>query len=258
MKPDLYLEEDLFSEDKNSDTKGVISEYFNVIPIDLEWALNDRHYVIPCPQLRASLRIAKIFKRTYPTANALNWASALRKYIINPSETYFTDLSHIKNYWQGYMFYNNFLRPCSGFKEFSGQIFGSKEKFDIEYAFLTKAHNIDPYLMCMVSPKKHIDREYRCVFINGEYVSGSRYMVNMELDEDGFVPKNVIEFAKTVASEDFFLNVFEFVIDVAVMQPGLEENLSLVEVNSFECSSFYKSNLDLIYKTLTETCSSSQ
>ena len=255
MKPSLYLESDLFSEDVDTDTKGVISKYFNVIPIDLQWAMKNKHLEIHSPQLRASLEIARIFKRKYEFANALNWMPALRKYTITPLETAFTDLAHIRHHWMAHQFYNTFIRPCDGFKTFSGQVFGSQERFNIEHDFMVKGKNVDPYLMCMFSPQRHIQEEYRCIFIDGKYVSGSRYMVKGKLDVSPHIPQYVIDFAVMLSEHDFFLNKFEFVIDVASSEGGGGKwHCNLIEVNSLETASFYKADLDLVYSTLASVC----
>lgn len=120
--------------------------------------------------------------------------------------------------------------------------------FESEYNFTVRNKNISPDLICMVSEPKNIGREWRTIFINGEYVSGSQYMKNGELDIVKEIPEEVVNYAKRLAEDDYFLNIFEFVIDVA----ELDYRLALVEINGFETASFYGADLDLVYKTWSE------
>ena len=244
----IYLEKDLFSEDERCDTQAIISKYFNIEYVDLTKALEMVRNSIFSPYFRGSLNVAALLGYRFDHANALVWASALRKHLLFPSETKFSDLDYYYNYYTDKDFATTFIRPVHGFKSFSGQVFGSRDKFIQEYNFMTKNKNISPDLLCMESPKMEINREYRCVFVNGKYVSGSLYMIDGKLDMYPFVPEHVINFATKLSSHTMFSNVFNFVIDVAT----IEESCYLLEVNAFETASFYASDLDKIYKALTE------
>jgi hypothetical protein len=194
--------------------------------------------------------VAKILGHKFEYANVLNWMPVFRKYTLSPELSIFVELEYIKTYMDDNSFKSIFIRPVDPFKTFSGQVFHTKNKFLEEYNFMTKNKNVSPSLLCMVSDKQEIDEEYRCIFVNNEYVSGSLYMENSKPNFKSGVPDKVINFARSLARNDYFQNIFNFVIDIGIV----EKQLCLVEVNAFETASFYASDLDLIYKKLAETC----
>jgi hypothetical protein len=73
-------------------------------------------------------------------------------------------------------------------------------------------------------------------------------MKDGELELNPHVPRDVWEFAETVGRDPFFLNTFDFVIDIAETPEGLK----LVEVNAFETASFYAADLKTVYKIWTQ------
>ncbi len=86
---------------------------------------------------------------------------------------------------------------------------------DTEIGWLQQGKNINPEeLICLVSTPAHIGKEWRCIFVNGKYVSGSQYMDKGELAVAPEVPTFVIEFAEKIAANNYFLNIFDFVIDI--------------------------------------------
>lgn len=57
------------------------------------------------------------------------------------------------------------------------------------------------------------------------------------------VPSEVLELGSLLAQKDYFLNVFDFVIDIAETSDGLR----VLEVNAFETASFYAADLGKVY-----------
>jgi len=243
-KPNLYLEKDLFSEDELCDTYSIISQYFNIKDIDLLSVVNSRINSNNILFGRYSLNIAKVLKMDFRYCDCIYWVPPLRKYIMSPHGTYFNDMNYFAQTYSANRF-PIFLRPCNGFKSFSGQVFPNKEKLIEEWEFMRRNKNIDTNLMCMNAPVKNITREWRTIFINRAYCSGSRYMTNDELDISSDIDEAVIELAKNIAKESYFDDKDNFVIDICES----EGNMFLLEINSFECSSFYGADLDKIYKT---------
>lgn len=259
MKPEILLQSDLFSEDETTDTKSIISKYFDVVDIGDDWPLryNDIEikygkgfrYISP---IRTSLGFARRWygERYFEYANALKWAPYFREHMVDPNFS-FNSADWILNnaYWvsswpRPYLF----IRPVSPFKEFSGNVY-SEQKFRNEYDFYTKNKNGDPHLICMYSEAESIDTEWRCIFMGGRYISGSQYMSNGELNIKSEVPEDVITFAKELAVKTYFYNNFQFVLDIGVV----DGRLSLIEVNAFETASFYGADLDKIYETWSKS-----
>ena len=251
MKPLIYLEKDLFTEDEKQDTPAIISQYFDIREIDMLGIVSSRinpkkfrHSLFG----RYSLNIAKYIGKDFKAFDATYWLPALRNYTLSPKNTYFNDMDFFVNHYSSFDF-PLFLRPCNGFKTFSGQVFPSKEKLVEEWNFIKKNKNVDTALMCMTSPVKKITKEWRTIFINNEYCSGSQYMILDEVNISNDIPEHVIFFAKAIASHPYFQNISNFCIDICESSGSL----SLLEINSFECSSFYGADLDKIYKTWSNT-----
>jgi hypothetical protein len=253
-KTTLLLEEDLFSEDELVDTKSIISNYFDVKHITLEKALLEKAELASdgciVGAARCSLEIARLLGFDFKYANVLNWMPVFRKHTISPELSVFVELEYIKEYMDDKSFKTLFIRPVDPYKTFSGQVFHTKAKFLEEYNFMVKNKNVSPSLLCMIGDAQEIDQEYRCVFVDNVYMSGSMYMDGGKPSIKPGVPEKVVNFAKHLASNVYFQNIFNFVIDVAIV----EKDLRLVEINAFETASFYASDLNKIYKKWAETC----
>jgi hypothetical protein len=242
MKPIIYLEKDLFTEDEHQDTPTVISKYFDIRDIDLmsvvSSSINPKNILYG----RFSLNIAKYLRWNFGYADCLKWLPALRRFTLFPSETMFSDMDFFIKYSQNEDF-PLFLRPCDGFKSFSGQVFPTKEKLIEEGNFLKKNKNIDTTLICMWSPVAKIIKEWRTIYVDNQYVSGSQYMENGNISLSSDIPDDVIQFSKNISGNPYFQNIGNFCIDIC----STREGYFLLEINSFNCSSFYAADLDKIY-----------
>lgn len=246
MKPPILLELDLFTEDLTFNTKEIISRHFDIREIDLTKAMLLESSGPAA--WRHSLNIAQMDKqkaKSLAFSDCLKWVPHLRKHMLFPSETYFNELSYFLEY-KGSSTFPIFLRPCNGFKTFSGQIFSEKRLAE-EVRFLQQNKNVGPDLLCMYSPATVIAAEWRCIFIDGKYCSGSQYMTTGHIDLSPEVPADVIAFAEAIAANPFFTNnnLTEFCVDVGRSYM----KLYLIEINSFNCSSFYAADLNKIYET---------
>lgn len=233
MKPIILLQSGIFSEEEFQETRPIIEKYFDIIdisPKDFHFA---KEYIFEA--FRGSLHLARVLGNKFEFANCLKFMPRFRKELIDRT-TYFTDFADIKSYY-----FPLFARPVSPFKEFAGRVF-TKEEFDSEYEFL-KQRNADLGMICAIGNPEDIGREWRCVFIDGKYISGSQYLDQGELDISGEVPKEVIDYAQKLANDDYFLNNSGFVLDIC----EIRDKLHLVEVNALETSSFYGADLDKIY-----------
>lgn len=248
LQPILHLQLDLFWEEENN------PGYLDTIKKYFEVRLIENLMMTDIPQnTRCSLNMAKKFKLDYRFTNCLSWIPIFREYILSPRYTFFQDLGYFKNYHSAFD-YPLYLRPADGYKSFAGQVFPSKEKFVEEYNYLTKNLNFSNELMCVTSPVKKIDKEWRMVWIDNKFVDGCQYMDGqsfVEVSTD--IPNQVVELTSKIANNDYFINIPNFVIDICQS----DGKLYLLEINSFESSSFYICDLDKIYKTWSNTIKNS-
>lgn len=198
-------------------------------------------------KFRGSLALAMLRGEKFEYANAMKWLPYFRSEAVS-KDGIFVDMA----FAESLMHFNpKFVRPASPMKEFSGDIF-NRHKLRKEIAFLTQNKNLHPHeIMCLVAAPVAIQTEWRCVFVNNKYVSGSQYMTNGQLDVNRIVPDTVREYAQFLAAKPYFINIFDFVLDIGKTQDGLR----LVEINGFETASFYAADLDAIYSAWSETVS---
>lgn len=173
--------------------------------------------------------------------DALVWMPELKLFALNREDYVFLDMFEILCGYKDFT-WPLFIRPTSGRKEFSGNVF-TLESWRNEEKYAENRNIGNP--ICMISSPQKLGKEYRCIFINGKYVAGSQYMDKGEKSVDPEVPEEVKAYAIKISEDDFFINLFEFVIDVVETDKGLR----MVEINCFNTASFYAADLDVIYST---------
>jgi len=243
MKPTLFVEKDLFWEEiYQPDYTSIISKYFEVK--DVPQSLFSKPQRIRCSLNKAvSLGLRNLLDFT----DYSSWLPFLRNYSLNKNIEY-RDLNWLGNYAPS-DYFPKFIRPNNGRKTFAGQVF-NHDKFLEEYNYLTKNLNIEENLLCVVNePINRISREYRTIFIDNQFVSGCQYMTDETLDVSPFLPDHVRDFSIEISKHPFFINKFDFVIDIC----EVGANLFLLELNSFICSSFYACDLDRIFSKMSNT-----
>ena len=174
----FLLQKGVFTEDGLSDTESLVRRavaprLVEIVP-DQEVMAGSARLRGHRGPFRGSLAMAQRMGRKLEFTDARSWAPALRKYILS-QDYYFLDASSVLDRFPSDR--RLFVRPASGFKEFSGNVF-TREKFAEEFHYATRGRNIDPYTICMVStplvdPPSH---EWRLVFINHKLVGASQYM----------------------------------------------------------------------------------
>lgn len=246
MKPIILLQSGIFSEEEFQETRPIIEKYFDIIDISQKDFHFAKEYIFEA--FRGSLHLARVLGNKFEFANCLKFMPHFRKNLLN-WHTWFTDFKYIR----GYAF-PIFIRPVSPFKEFAGRVF-TEEEYLPEFEFL-KQRNADLNMICAVSEPKEIGREWRCIFIDNKYVSGSQYLNKGELEIKSEVPEEVIKYANNLAEDGYFLNIPNFVLDVAEWTNYVghhKTELSLVEINALETSSFYGADLDKIYSAWAQS-----
>lgn len=238
-KPAILLQLDVFSEDELLDSRSIISKYFKVtVASDKELYMGDS--IKWQGAFRGSLYLAHKLRTSMEWTDTLQWLPILKKWSVH-KEYFFLDLNEITV--RDSIHWPKFVRPCSGKKIFSGNVY-SREGLQRELDFLVQNKNVDNTL-CLVSKPQQLKREWRCIFIDNDFCAGSQYMLNGEKDLKPELPEEVKDYAIQISRDPFFLNRFEFIIDIAETNEGLR----LVEINAFPTSSFYLANLDLVYST---------
>lgn len=132
-----------------------------------------------------------------------------------------------------------FVRPNSGFKQFTGTVVG-RSRMSLETLGYGYYHE-DPSLMVIASGAKQISREWRVVVGDKKVITGSQYKIDCELEVSADFPKEVEEFAQSIIPEDWEPDRL-FVMDICES----ENKLSLLELNSFSCSGLYDCDLGKI------------
>jgi hypothetical protein len=140
-----------------------------------------------------------------------------------------------------------FLRPNSGNKQFAGRVFSSFElQQDITYLL-----HMNPWeLLIAAEAKQAPEREYRffCIKDKNDEVQmvGCEYLPTQQ----NIIPSNIKDYALEIASRIFEkLTVGNsFVLDIA----EIDSQLSIIELNSWESSSFY--SIDPINLLESITC----
>ena len=144
-----------------------------------------------------------------------------------------------------------FIRPDSGFKEFTGQVVVTDEKqlFGLpEIEALNSCKHFDDNIMCVVSSAKHIEREWRIVIADKKFVTGCQYKHRMELVVTKDCPQEIIKYAEKVASCEWE-PCKVYVMDICIGNNGVP---GLLELNSFSCSGLYECDISKIVEIVSK------
>lgn len=142
-----------------------------------------------------------------------------------------------------------FMRPSSGFKEFTGQVYEKKYwKGMIELSNT----QIQPEDLVVIARPQNIPVEYRIIIgPNGPITSSHTHTLN-KLDSNTII----------VEEEEWLFKYVRKVLDNITYEPDpfwvmdivwdSKNQLSILEVNSMSCSGFYKCNLSKIVTSIKE------
>lgn len=139
-----------------------------------------------------------------------------------------------------------YIRPQKDLKEFEARVktFGElNEWFDVICAGDFELKASTPIL---VNEPIRILAEWRCFIVDGEYCSGSQYMKNGVVDITANVPNDVIEFSNELAK--IWAPKAVFALDIGMTENGLKA----IEINCFNSSGFYASDVGKIVKSVSE------
>jgi hypothetical protein len=141
-----------------------------------------------------------------------------------------------------------FVRPDSGFKTFTGEVF-EVETIQADFHGLQDFSYLPGSTLVLVSSPKNIKREYRMFVVDDRVVAGSAYRRNRKLAMDPKVPEEVYAFTRTVLAETTYRPDPAWVIDICEDDGG---KLWVLEIGSISCCGIYSANAKSIVKALTE------
>lgn len=131
-----------------------------------------------------------------------------------------------------------FIRPSSGFKTFSGQVF-TKENFAKDWIWVEQFSA--PTHLAVVSSPKTIKAEYRFIVTKDGIVTGCQYKKDGNLNLDKDYPESAGILAEEVCK------VWQpdsiFALDICT---GNDGNYYLLEIGSFSCAGLYVCDMSKI------------
>lgn len=139
-----------------------------------------------------------------------------------------------------------FIRPDSPYKDFTGFVV-QKDEFDRKIVTMSYG-NLEHNLMMMVAKPQKILAEYRFYLCQDEVITGSRYMINGEHDEEKGYSGNALRCAEKVSKAKWRPSPV-FVADIGELENG---ECKLLEVNSLNCSGMYYCDMEKIVKKVNE------
>ncbi len=134
-----------------------------------------------------------------------------------------------------------FVRPDKDSKAFSGTIKDSASFEDWRRDILTidTWTTVPPETEVMIAPLKEIWAEYRCIIVDGRYVTGSRYKTGQTVAYSSDVGQRIIDYANARIAEWNPRPVLT--LDIA----DTPEGLKVIETNAVSSSGFYAIDMNL-------------
>lgn len=128
-----------------------------------------------------------------------------------------------------------FIRPVNDGKAFAGSVL-NPDKFDAWKARLLDGDGyaaLSPDTQVAIASVKSILREYRCLVVDGEFITASRYKVGQRVSYSPGAPGEIASFVQSRADE--WSPRRAFILDVAETDHGVR----IVENNSVSSAGFY-------------------
>ena len=139
-----------------------------------------------------------------------------------------------------------FIRPDTVRKIFKGAVVSAHA---LEQALASARY--DPTQLVLVAEPQEVVREWRLVVANGEVVAASQYYEGGKVARSAGCPSEVRAFAERALSSVSWRPDPLFVLDVCESQ----DELRLVELNSFSCSGLYECDKAAVISAAAECAS---
>lgn len=131
-----------------------------------------------------------------------------------------------------------FVRPDDGDKRFTGTLVEPSEWNDA-MKYFERDPALTPETMCLVAEPKNIEAEYRVVTDGQRVISGCQYH-DIYKRKNGPLPKYVEEWLNNILPTVDYQPDPLYVVDVCETD---DDELRILECNSFSCSGFYSMDL---------------
>lgn len=134
-----------------------------------------------------------------------------------------------------------FIRPNEDLKSFAGTVMNA-EKFNgwrTSLLAIDSWSSIPPETEVMIAPIRTIWAEYRCIVVNGRYVTGSRYKTGSRIEYSPDVAPMIINYVNERIGE--WNPRRALCIDIAHTPEGLK----VIETNSISSCGFYAIDMDI-------------
>ena len=135
-----------------------------------------------------------------------------------------------------------FVRPDSGFKEFTGNVI-YKENFETDLDSIV----FDPEKLVVVAEPKNIEAEWRFIIADRKVVTGSQYRLDGKHDVAPCWDDDAYELAQRAASDEFQPDTL-YSLDIC--RSG--GKVWILEIGSFSCSGFYACDVKKIVEAASK------
>ena len=137
-----------------------------------------------------------------------------------------------------------FLKPNKTIKSFSGALFDLDHITSIYENLSANNYLFDKNLEIIISSEKIIDIEYRLFIMNNKIISGSQYYKYSKLNINPYIPSEIIEFGYKCIQT--YNPLPYYILDIGIHK----KKPYIIELNCFNCSGFYKSDIEKIIKCI--------
>ena len=176
-----------------------------------------------------------------------HWRENYRGYLLNDDAV----ILSMEEFAQAHTWENSemlFIRPDRDLKEFGGTLmtFQDYKTWYDRIAALGSEAEIGANTKLVVATPKNLGHEWRLFMVDGKYCSGSHYRSYGTLEVHSEVPSEVIAFAHDTS------RVWQPDQVYAVDVGEVEGKLLVVEINGFNSTGFYDSDIQSIVSAVSE------
>ncbi len=205
-----------------------------------------------CVIFQGSIQLALWIKQNKPWVPGIwldphkfkcsTYYSYLGQFLFNQDYEFTTVGEYKRNFEQYYKYFSVdnciFIRPDTGLKSFTGQIF-KRERHDTDWKYFDQTTK--PEDLIIISSPKTIKAEYRLVVAKGNIVASSQYQREGKREQLPGCPVAVARMGMAISSViDSDLKVGPmYVVDIAVTHDDIPR---LMEINCFNCSGMYEAD----------------
>ena len=140
-----------------------------------------------------------------------------------------------------------FIRPCEDTKTLVGRVATRREWLEGMKIALNRSDGPDFLTPIQVARPKNIEAEYRLFVVDHRVVAESSYRIRGQLNVNGYVPQEVIDFGELMSYQ--YSPAPVFVMDIAIRPNG---EFKVVETNCFNAAGFYSCNEEKIVRAVTD------